>query len=89
VPISDPFIDDLVEHLVACPGSTTLMRHLTEVLLADGHCAAARLLALTALRDDPGDLRLLAALADAGIDVPDTVEEIAALWSHAPAPSGC
>ena len=77
---TDWFIDELIEALSEDAGATLLTRHLAELFIADDQPLAAQRLAMIGLRNSPDDVRLLRVLVAVGLTVPDTVEELAALW---------
>jgi len=64
-----------------------LTRHLAELFIADGQPLAAQRLAMIGLRNSPDDVRLLRVLVAVGLIVPDTVEELTALWADSRPPA--
>jgi len=84
---TDWFIDELIEALSEDAGATLLTRHLAELFIADDQPLAAQRLAMIGLRNSPDDVRLLRVLVAVGVIVPDTVEELAALWADSRPPA--
>ena len=78
----DWFIDELIEALSNDAESTVLTRHLAELFIADDHPLAAQRLAVIGLRKCPDDIRLLRVLVAVGVAVPDTVDELMAVWAE-------
>lgn len=70
----------MIEALSEDADATLLTRHLAELFIADDQPLAAQRLAMIGLRNSPDDVRLLRVLVAVGLTVPDTVEELAALW---------
>jgi len=77
---TDWFIDELIEALSEDADATLLTRHLAELFIADDQPLAAKRLAMIGLRNSPDDVRLIRVLVAVGLTVPDTVEELTALW---------
>jgi thiamine pyrophosphate-dependent acetolactate synthase large subunit-like protein len=84
----DWFIDELIEALSNDAESTVLTRHLAELFIADDHPRAAQKLAVIGLRTCPDDVRLLRVLVAVGVAVPDTVDELMAVWAESRPPAG-
>ena len=77
---TDWFIDELIEAISEDADATLLTRHLAELFIADDQPLAAQRLAMIGLRNSPDDVRLMRVLVAVGLRVPDTVEELTALW---------
>lgn len=84
---TDWFIDELIEALSDDAEATLLTRHRAELMIADDQPLAARRLAIIGLRNCPYDVRLLRVLVDVGITVPDTVDELTAVWADSRPPA--
>jgi len=77
---TDWFIDELIEAISEDADATLLTRHLAELFIADDQPLAAQRLAMIGLRNSPDDVRLMRVLVAVGLEVPDTLEELTALW---------
>jgi len=84
---TDWFLDELIEALSDDADTTLLTRHLAELFIADDQPLAAQRLAMIGLRNSPDDVRLIRVLVAVGLTVPDTVEELAAVWADSRPPA--